>query len=67
MMGAVIKNYWTKRNGFNPKDVVTVSVMPCVAKKYEKSRLEMEVDGVRDVDYALTTRELARLLKIHGL
>jgi len=45
------------------KKICVVSVMPCVAKKYEVTRPEMEVDGVRDVDYVLTTRELARMIK----
>ena len=63
MGGALIKAYWAKKLGVDPKKVVVVSIMPCIAKKYEASRPEMEVDGLRDVDYVLTTRELARMIK----
>ena len=67
MMGAVIKGYWSKVKSWDPKDIVSVSIMPCSAKKYEKSRPEMEVDGNRDVDYVLTTREAAKMLKLHNI
>lgn len=63
MGGALIKSYWAKKLGVDPKKVVVVSIMPCIAKKYEAVRPEMEVDGLRDVDYVLTTRELARMIK----
>ena len=63
MGGAMIKSYWAKKLGIDPKKIVVVSIMPCIAKKYEASRPEMEVDGLRDVDYVLTTRELARMIK----
>ena len=63
MGGAIIKSYWAKKLGVDPKKIVVVSIMPCIAKKYEASRPEMEVDGLRDVDYVLTTRELARMIK----
>ena len=63
MGGAMIKAYWAKKLGIDPKKVVVVSIMPCIAKKYEASRPEMEVDGLRDVDYVLTTRELARMIR----
>ena len=67
MMGAVIKSYWAKRQGLNPADIFSVSIMPCTAKKFEAARPEMGRNGVQDVDAVLTTRELARLLKQHNL
>lgn len=63
MFGAVIKSYFAEKYGIDKNKICTVSVMPCIAKKYECSREEMEVDGLRDVDYVLTTRELARMIK----
>ena len=63
MFGALIKSYYVEKYGIDRNKICTVSVMPCVAKKYECTRPEMEVDGVRDVDYVLTTRELARMIK----
>ena len=67
MQGAVIKSYWAKQMGYDPKDVFVVSIMPCTAKKYEKDRPVMEYDGNRDVDAVLTTRELGRLIKRSGI
>ena len=67
MQGAIIKSYWAKQKGYDPKDVFVVSVMPCTAKKFEKDRPEMEVDGIRDVDAVLTTRELGKLIKRSGI
>ena len=63
MFGALIKSYFAKKEGIDPKKIVTISVMPCIAKKYEASREEMEVDKLRDVDYVITTRELARMIR----
>lgn len=63
MFGAIIKSYFAEKYGIDRKKMCVVSVMPCVAKKYEVTRPEMEVDGVRDVDYVITTRELARMIK----
>ena len=63
MFGALIKSYFAEKYGIARDKICTVSVMPCIAKKYECSRPEMEVDGARDVDYVLTTRELARMIK----
>ena len=63
MAGAVAKHYYADKLGYNKEDVVFVSIMPCIAKKHEAERPEMEFDGVRDVDFVLTTREYARLLK----
>ena len=68
MLGAMVKSYYAERNEINPKDIYTVSIMPCTAKKVEKARPEMEnKDGIRDVDAVLTTRELGRLIKLYGI
>jgi NADP-reducing hydrogenase subunit HndD len=63
MMGALLKSHYAKMNGLNPKDIVVVSVMPCTAKKFEVQRDELAVNGIRDVDISITTRELARMIK----
>ena len=63
MFGAIIKSYFAEKYGIDRNKICTVSVMPCIAKKYECSRPEMEVDGARDVDYVITTRELSRMIK----
>lgn len=63
MMGAVLKSYYAELNNLDPKKVVVVSVMPCSSKKTERSREEMEANGVRDVDIVLTTRELGKMIK----
>ena len=63
MFGAVIKSYYAKKFNVDPSKIYTVSVMPCIAKKYECTREEMEADGLRDVDAVITTRELARMIK----
>lgn len=63
MGGAVIKSYYAEKAGIDPKDIYVVSIMPCTAKKFEKERDEMAVNGNRDVDAVLTTRELARMIK----
>ncbi len=67
MSGAMTKHYWAPKLGWNPEDVVVVSIMPCIAKKDEIRRPQMEADGLRDVDYVLTTRELARLIKKNNI
>ena len=67
MQGAITKTYFAKVHNLDPKDIFVVSIMPCTAKKFEKSRPEMEVDGIRDVDAVLTTRELARMIKRAGI
>ena len=67
MMGAVVKTFYAEKTGTKPEDMFVVSVMPCTAKKYEIQRPEMEVDGIRDVDAVLTTRELARMIKKCGI
>ena len=63
MFGAICKTYFAKKQGIDPKKIYMVSVMPCIAKKFESKRLEMENDGLRDVDNVITTRELARMIK----
>lgn len=67
MQGAILKNYWAQQKGYDPKDVFTVSIMPCTAKKYEKDRPQMEVDGIRDVDAVITVRELADMIRRSGI
>lgn len=67
MLGAVIKSYFAEKNGIDPKNIVTVSVMPCIAKKFEASRPELGRDGMADVDVVITTRELARMIKQAGI
>ncbi len=67
MFGAVLKTYYAQRMGWDPHDIVSVSVMPCTAKKYEASRPELGRDGYQDVDIVLTTRELAKLIRYEGL
>jgi NADH-quinone oxidoreductase subunit G/NADP-reducing hydrogenase subunit HndD len=67
MTGSLVKSYFAESQGIDPENIYMVSVMPCSAKKFECERPEMEADGLRDVDAVLTTRELARLLKIYGI
>ena len=67
MFGAVLKTYYAQRMGWDPKDIVSVSVMPCTAKKFEATRPELGRDGYQDVDVVLTTRELAKLIRYEGL
>ena len=63
MFGAILKTYYAEKMGIDPDKIYVVSVMPCVAKKYERQRDEMKVDGRCDVDAVITTRELARMIK----
>ncbi len=67
MLGAIIKSYYAEKQGIDPKNIVTVSVMPCVAKKFEAGRDELSVNGLQDVDLVITTRELARMIKEAGI
>jgi NADH-quinone oxidoreductase subunit G len=67
MFGALAKTYYAQLVGIDPKDIVVVSIMPCTAKKFEAARPEMNSSGYRDVDYVLTTRELARMIKEAGI
>ena len=63
MFGSIAKSYWAEKMGVDRKKLVVVSIMPCLAKKYECGRDEFKVDGSPDVDYSITTRELAALIK----
>jgi NADH-quinone oxidoreductase subunit G/[NiFe] hydrogenase diaphorase moiety small subunit len=67
MFGAVLKTFYAKEQNIDPADIVTVAVMPCSAKKFECNRPEMTDSGFKDVDYGLTTRELAQMIKEAGL
>jgi NADH-quinone oxidoreductase subunit G/[NiFe] hydrogenase diaphorase moiety small subunit len=67
MFGAITKTFYAQEQGIEPADIVTVAVMPCSAKKFECNRPEMTDSGFKDVDYGLTTRELAQMIKEAGL
>ena len=67
MFGAIIKTYYANKHGIDPKDIITVALMPCSAKKFECNRPEMADSGFKDVDYGLTTRELAKMISEAGL
>jgi NADP-reducing hydrogenase subunit HndD len=67
MFGSIAKTYLAEKLGIDRKDMVVVSIMPCVAKKYERGRDEFAVDGNPDVDIVLTTRELAYFLKLFNV
>jgi len=63
MFGALVKTYYAEKFNIDPEKIVSISVMPCTSKKTEANRPEMEVDGLRDVDFSLTTRELGDMIK----
>ncbi|MDR0272977.1 MAG: [FeFe] hydrogenase, group A [Clostridiales bacterium] len=63
MFGAIVKSYYAEKTGIDPKKIFNVAIMPCTAKKAEAMREEMEVNGLRDIDAVLTTRELAKMIK----
>ncbi len=67
MFGALAKTYYAKARNLDPETIVSVSIMPCTAKKFEANRPEMQDSGFRDVDYVLTTRELAIMIKQAGI
>ncbi|MDZ7614179.1 MAG: [FeFe] hydrogenase, group A [Flavobacteriaceae bacterium] len=67
MFGAIAKTYLADKLGVKREDLIVVSIMPCLAKKYECSREEFKTDGNPDVDFVLSTRELARLIKQSGI
>ena len=67
MFGALIKTFYAKETGIDPADIVTVALIPCSAKKFECNRPEMHASGYKDVDYGLTTRELAKMIKEAGI
>ena len=67
MFGALIKTYYAELNHLDPKDIVTVALMPCSAKKFECNRPEMCASGFKDIDYGLTTRELGKMIREAGV
>lgn len=67
MFGAITKTYYAKKMNIDPKNIVVVSVMPCLAKKYEAKRPELSNDGLTNVDLVITTRELAKIIKEAGI
>ena len=67
MFGATAKTYYAQKMGIDPKNIVMVSIMPCTAKKFEIGRPDQSAAGVPDVDYALTTRELGRMIERAGI
>ncbi|MGO8684472.1 MAG: NADH-dependent [FeFe] hydrogenase, group A6 [Thermoleophilia bacterium] len=67
MFGAVMKTYYAEQNGIDPADIVSVALMPCSAKKFECNRPEMHDSGYKDVDYGLTTREMAKMMREAGI
>ena len=67
MFGAVVKTYYAQKMGWDPKDIVMVSAIPCTAKKFEVGRPDQSAAGVPDVDYAITTREVGRMIQKAGI
>ena len=67
MFGAILKSYYAEKQGIDPKKIFVVSVMPCIAKKFERQREEMKNDELDNVDAVITTRELARMIKQGGI
>ncbi len=67
MFGAVVKTYWAEKMGWDPKDIFFVSAIPCTAKKFECGRPDQSAAGVPDVDVAVTTRELGRMIEKAGI
>ncbi|MFZ5648014.1 MAG: NADH-dependent [FeFe] hydrogenase, group A6 [Bacillota bacterium] len=67
MFGALVKTYLAEKENMDPRKLVVVAIMPCTAKKFEAARQELVTRGSRDVDYVLTTRELARMIRTAGI
>ncbi|CFY11692.1 Iron hydrogenase [Syntrophomonas zehnderi OL-4] len=67
MFGSLVKTYWADKMNIEPQKVVSVSIMPCTAKKFEAARPEMNSSGYQDVDIVLTTREIGKLFRMSGL
>ena len=63
MLGAILKTYYAKKEGIDPKNIYVVSVMPCIAKKFERQRDELKNNDLYNVDNVITTRELSRMIK----
>lgn len=67
MFGALVKTYYASKKGLKAQDIVSISIMPCTAKKFEADRPEMRSSGYKDVDFVLTTRELGDMIKQAGI
>ena len=67
MFGALMKTYFAKKTGYDPKDIFFVSAIPCTAKKFEVGRPDQNAGGVPDVDVAITTREVGRMIERAGI
>ena len=67
ILGGIIKTYFAKKENIDPKKIVVVSIMPCTSKKFEITRGELDIDGLKPVDYILTTHELATMFKSKGI
>jgi len=67
MFGAVVKTYYAEKFKIDPEKIVVVSVMPCLAKKYEAARPELNTEGLQNVDYVISTRETAKMIKEAGI
>ena len=67
MFGATVKTYWAQKEGIDPKNIYVVGVMPCTAKKFERTRADESASGYPDIDAVLTTRELAKMIKTSGI
>ncbi|MBM2816085.1 MAG: Iron-only hydrogenase large subunit [Ignavibacteria bacterium] len=67
MFGSLLKTFYAEEHNIDPAEIVTVAIMPCSAKKFECNRPEMTASGFKDVDFGLTTRELAQMIREAGL
>lgn len=65
--GAAYKTWWAKKNNIDPRNIKVVSIMPCTSKKYEAKNAKFKINGLFPVDYVLTTREMAQMLKTHSI
>ena len=67
MQSSVLKTYYAQKRGIDPKDILSVAIMPCTAKKYEAEREELSLDGIKLTDIVVTTREIAWMIKSAGI
>ena len=67
MFGATVKTYYAQKEGIDPKNIYVVGVMPCTAKKFERTRDDQSASGYPDIDAVLTTRELAKMIRTAGI
>lgn len=65
--GGAYKTWWAEKEGIDPKNIVVISIMPCTSKKYEAGHKKLKIDDMFPVDYVLTTRETATLIRRHGI